>query len=329
MTELRILGTEDVRRLITHEEALDLADTVFADVGRGRARLSRPSAQWLDIEEGAQTSFKIKGATVPAASVAGFRLLAKSKPGGTPAVCNYTAIYSHDTGRLIGLVDESWLSRLRTAAMGVAACRMLAPPSVKAVALFGTGQIASEAVPLLNVAFPPEEVRVLSRRPESTKAFVERKNADMPFSVRAGASGEDMVKGADIVIALTESKDPLVKPGWLKPGAVLCPLGSYNEVDFAVLAECDRFILDDMNYALEIGDLCAWVRQGHIDAEGAAARVDTTVGEVACGKAKGRTTPDQRILAIVQGIAAGDVMFGAHVLKRAAAEGVGAVVDLP
>ncbi|MBI4184973.1 MAG: ornithine cyclodeaminase family protein [Proteobacteria bacterium] len=329
MSELRIVGDADVRRLIDSREAVAIAEAVFRDYGRRRNRLSAPSAMTLKADEGAKPTFKIKGATVPGAGVSGFRLLSKAQTPGSPAACNYVALYANATGRLEGLVDERWLGHLRTAATGATAAKLLARKGARTVALFGAGRIAAEIVPMLALAIPIAELRVHSRRAESTDAFVARFAGTAGFAVRAERSPERAVRGADVVVTLSEATEPLVRPGWLAEGALVCTMGSHNEVDFGVLAEAGRFIVDDLDYALEMGDVAAWVRKGAITAEAVAARVDADIGEVACGAKPGRTSETERILAIIQGMAMGDVAFAARVLEKARRQGLGNTVDLP
>ena len=330
MSELRILGPEDVHRLINAEEALAIAESVFRDTGLGHNRLSSPSAMSLATPDEPALRFKVKGAALGQAGVSGFRLLTAppAAPEGLQA-CDYDALYDNATGRLIGLVHEEWLSGLRTAATGVVACRLLALEGPHVVALFGAGRIATEVVGLLSTAFEVLELRVKSRRPESALAFVERHGADVPFPIRAAQSNDESIEGADVVITLSEATKPIVGPGRLAPGAVLCSMGSHNEVDFAVLSEVDRFVIDDLDFVFEMGDVAAWVRQGLIDRAAVETRVDATIGEIACGAKAGRTSEADRVLAVIQGMATADIAFAAHVLEKASAAGYGLTVDLP
>src|SRR5207244_2813715 len=117
------------------------------------------------------------------------------------------------------------------------------------------------------------------------------------------------VEGADVVITLTESPTPLVFPGTLKPGAVVCSMGSYNEVDYGVMLEAERLIVDDEDFAAEMGDGAAWISQRHLSRAQFAARIDALACEVLAGKKKGRRTSAERIVALIQGMAIGDVAF--------------------
>jgi ornithine cyclodeaminase/alanine dehydrogenase-like protein (mu-crystallin family) len=328
MSSIRILGEDDVRELIDSKAALALARRTLRDQAEGNSSLSTPSAMTLDATRFGGGRFKFKAASVGHLGASGIRLISRMSPTDTNAK-NFCAVYRHGGLALSGLVAELWISRIRTAAFGTAVIELLANPGPLAVALFGSGKIAHEIVPMLGRALELRELRVNSRRPESTARFVAEHAASVPCQVRVEPDALRMVEGADVVVTLTEADTPLVRPGTLKPGAVVCSMGGRNEVDFDVLAEMQRFIVDDIDFAAEAGDGRAWIKQGKLTLDAFSARVDALACEVAGGLKRARLSPNDRILAIVQGMAIGDVAFAAYALEQAEKRGKGIAVELP
>lgn len=328
MTPLRILSEDDVRAAINTERALDLARKTLLDQAAGDSVLASPPTMSLDAKRQGGPAFKFRAATVGHLGVSGIRLLARRTPTG-PGACEYCALYRHDGTAISGLISEGWLSRIRTAAFGAVVVERLVNPGPQIVALFGTGRISHEIVPMLPKLFPIVEMRVQSRRAESMAAFVTQHSTDIDFQLRAEPDPRRMVDGADLVITLTESPTPLVFSDALKPGVVVCSMGSYNELDFGVLRASQRFIVDDVEYASVWGDGGAWIAQDHLSRDEFVGRVDALACEVVAGKKPGRLGSDQRIVAIVQGMAIGDIAFAAHALTEAERTGRGTVVDLP
>jgi len=327
MGALRILSEDDVRAVLDVDAALDLARRTLLDQAAGRSLLSTPSAMVLDAIALGGPSFKFKAAAAGHLAASGIRLL--SHPGPTAMhTANYCAIYDHAGFQLSGLVAEHWLSRLRTAAFCTVSVAPLVNPGPLVVALFGTGGIADEIMPMLSRTLDVAELRVSSRRAESMAAFVARHAPANSFALRAESDGRSAVDGADLVITLTESRLPLVFPGTLKPGAVVCSMGSYNEVDFGVLGECARLIVDDADFAGEMGDGGAWISQGHLTRAAFDARIDALACEVLSGAMPGRLSPSDRITALIQGMAIGDVAFAAQALRTAETLSLGRVVPL-
>ncbi|MGH7268087.1 MAG: hypothetical protein ACREMB_24990 [Candidatus Rokuibacteriota bacterium] len=311
MTALRVVEDAEVRRLVTGPDAVRLVEDVFREHGEGRSPLSRPSAMALEGAGRPPTRFKVKGAALHGAGLAGFRVTANAGQASYCYVCDGR------TGRPLGLVEESWLHKLRTAATAAVAVKYLARRGARVVTLFGAGVIAGELVPLLPLALEVEELRVLARRQASAEGFAARHGSRMRFPVVAAGSPREAVRGADVVVTLTEATEPIVLPGWLEAGSLLCSMGSHHEVDIAVLDEADRFVADDLDYAMEMGDGAAWLRTGRTTREKLAARLDADVGQVVCGARPGRVSDRDRVLAIVQGMAIGDVALAGHVLRRA------------
>jgi ornithine cyclodeaminase/alanine dehydrogenase-like protein (mu-crystallin family) len=329
MGELRILSEADVRSVLDTTIALDLARRTLIDQAAGRSLLSTPSAMALDARSVGGPKFKFKGAAVGFLNASGIRLL--SHPGPTTMNTNYCAVYDHSGYQLSGLVSEHWLSRLRTAAFGAVSVQALVNPGPLVVALFGTGGIAAEIVPMLAQALDVKELRVTSRQAKNMDAFIAAQAGAvgaMGVTMRAEPDGHQAVDGADLVVTLTESPSPLVFGDTLKPGAVVCSMGSYNEVDYPVLAQADRFIVDDIDFAAEMGDGGAWIAQGHLTRAAFEARVDALACEVLCGAKPGRQAPADRIMALVQGMAIGDVAFAAHALQEATRRNLGRTVPL-
>ena len=328
MSSIRILGEDDVRELIDSESALEIARRTLKDQAEGGSSLSTPSAMTLDATRFGGGRFKFKAANVGHLGASGIRLISRMSATDTNAK-NFCAVYRHGGLALSGLVAELWISRIRTAAFGAAAIEMLANPGPLVVALFGAGKIANQIVPMLARTLDIRELRVSSRRPESTAHFVSVHAPKLDFDMRAEPEAARMVKDADVVITLTEADTPLVRPGTLKPGALVCSMGGKNEIDYGVLSEVQRFIVDDVDFATEVGDGGAWIRQGKLTFEQFHTRVDALACEVAGGIKPGRLTPDDRILAIMQGIAIGDVAFAAYALQQAEKLGKGKEVELP
>ena len=328
MSCIRILGEDDVRAAIDSDRALELARLTLRDQAAGNSELSTPSAMSLDARRFGAGRFKFKAATVGHLGASGIRLISRRSPTD-PEASNYTAVYNHDGLALSGLVPELWISRIRTAAFGTATLEALVNPGPLVVALFGTGKIAHEFVPMLASALSISELRINSRRAESMNAFVAAHAPKVRFPLRAEADQTRMIDGADVVITVTAATQPLVSAGTLKPGAVVCSMGESNEVDYGVLAASQRFIVDDPDFAAEVGDGGAWIRQGHLSREGFAARVDALACEVVAGKKPGRLAATDRIFAIIQGMAVGDIAFAVHALHEAAKRGRGKLVELP
>jgi thiomorpholine-carboxylate dehydrogenase len=148
---------------------------------------------------------------------------------GLPTMLATLVLMDPATGQTLAVMDATWLTALRTAAVSAVAADALTPPGAKVVAMLGSGALARSHALTLRAVRPAAEVRVWSRNP----ANVARCAQDI--GGRACASAEQTVRGADIVCTVTNASEPVLKGVWLKPGAFVAAVGavrpSWRELD--------------------------------------------------------------------------------------------------
>jgi len=309
-----LLSDAVVRALVDADLAMRTIEQTYADYGRERRVLSDPPALLLRSGAADQASFKVKGARLAARGFAGFRMIADRETEAGEETIDYCWVAEAGSGRLIGLVDETSLHRLRTALTGIVAAKWLARPDSRVATIIGAGKIADELPGPLARVFDLKEVRVATRRLESARAFADRHAgvANMRPFTDVGAATKD----ADIVLAITSSSAPVLRAADLAEGACVCGMGGGAEIAADVLDRADRFIVDDLEYALTIGSVRGWLEQG-VSRDAIAARTHADIGEIACGAKPGRVRDSDVILAVVQGMACCDVALAHLALARA------------
>jgi ornithine cyclodeaminase/alanine dehydrogenase-like protein (mu-crystallin family) len=124
-----------------------------------------------------------------------------------------------ETGTPLAIMDGRLITEMRTAAVSAAATKLLAPPDAKILALLGSGVQARSHVDALRLVRRFEEVRVWSPTQEHAKQFAEEVGG-------TAVSAEEAVRGADVVVTVTNSKTPVVKGSWLKRGSHVNAVGA-------------------------------------------------------------------------------------------------------
>jgi ornithine cyclodeaminase/alanine dehydrogenase-like protein (mu-crystallin family) len=138
---------------------------------------------------------------------------------GIPTHMAMIFLVDPQTGTPLAIMDGRLITEMRTAAVSAAATKLLAPADAKILAILGSGVQARSHVEALQLVRPFEEIRVWS----STKEHAER------FAREIGAtatSADDAVRGADVVVTTTNSKMPVLKGSWLKPGSHVNAIGA-------------------------------------------------------------------------------------------------------
>ncbi len=304
------LDVAQARALLPVSRSIDLVEEAFRHYGQERRVHSVPSSALTIARGEVPTMFWLKGSTAQALGVTGVFF-------GAQFGDYYFSLHDALTGTLLGIVEQAWLTKRRTGATAAVAAKHLARRGATVAALIGAGQIGEEVVRCLSQAFALTDFRVASRTFEGAAAFVTRLAPETTPCLRAVPDAETAVRDADIIVTITLASAPFLRAGWLKPGALICSMGGVPELDFAVLAETNRLIVDDIDYALLRGDLASWLDQGHIGRDALLARIDADIGEVVLGTKPGRTSDADIVLAVIQGMAISDLVTAKFLVDRA------------
>lgn len=312
-------------RIVTMRDAVDVAETVLRDLGQGAARLSDPPATFLEGDAAAGTHFKVKGGIVPAMDACGFRIVGDVGRDGAGGEHHYCYLLDPRTAAPVALVAQTHIHRMRTAATGLLAARLLSAAPTPTVALLGAGRIGACLAAGFHEIFPDGRLVIASRRFESAERMAA--SVGRP-SVAAARTVAEAVEAADVVVALSSSDDPLFGADLFRPGMTVIGMGENHELPVELLRAADRFYVDDLAYATVLGSIAAWVRRGHIDRGELEARLTATVGDLVVDPARGRASPDERIFCVVQGLAIADLALAELCRRRALETGAGRDVPL-
>src|SRR5437762_8639673 len=124
-----------------------------------------------------------------------------------------------ETGTPLAVMDGRLITEMRTAAVSAAATKLLAPADAKILAILGSGVQARSHVEALQLVRPCDEIRVWSPTKEHADRFAREIGA-------TATSAEEAVRGADVVVTTTNSKMPVLKGSWLKPGSNVNAIGA-------------------------------------------------------------------------------------------------------
>ncbi len=276
----------------------------------------------LKDEDGQRHMGAISGCDI-AAGIAGvkwFAACAGNPSRGLPRVPATILLCDSVTGRLRGIIDATSLTAVRTSALAIAAIRACVRRPLKKAAIVGFGPIGRGIVEYMLTSVAAEEIVIVSGRREAA-GFVEAAQAASDARLSASGRPDEAVRGADLVITATglSANTPLIEAGWLAPGATVCALGSYQEIDDETISAADRIFVDNWDAARQRGNLAAMIASGALPQE----RIHGSVADLVAGKVIGRSSADERVLIVLVGLGALDIALGAALLKRARQRGVG------
>jgi alanine dehydrogenase len=312
---IRILEDNELRVIVDCREAVDVIEHAYREAATGTARVSQPSSMLLKGPAEAGTSFKIKGAILEDQDVVGFRCVGDLRDGADGG--SYVVLFKAGEAQLTALVAEKWLHRLRTAATGLVTCRTLCPSGAKRIALIGTGQIAEEFVKIIDLALPGLDVVIASRTAARAADVARAWQSFTKNRLSPAPSIPDAVRGADIVVTLSDANERLFSASDLKSRSLVCAMGGSHEFDADVLRSAAHFVVDEMDWVCTVGNGAHWIKSGQATRAELEKRISGTIGEVLTGQKV--ITKDGLVLAIVQGIAICDVALAHRAYENAVA----------
>ena len=301
-------------------EAYTVIEEAYADYGREGDVTAEPALALMVVPHAVPSICLAKGSFLTRRGLWGVRM-------GMQMANFYSTVHDTSSGKILGLVDETWLSRRRVGTTAAVVAKHLARSDSKTIALIGAGQLMEEVYLCMPHAIPCASYRVASRTFEGATRFAQRLGTTDRPPLKAVASAAEAIDGADVVVTITVAREPMILPGMLKAGATVLSMGGAPEVAFGVLCEFSRLFVDEMNYALLRGDYATWVNNGNITAEELRKKIDGNIGEVVCGSRKGRVSDNDRILAVIQGMAVCDLAMAAYCIEKGAHANLGTVVE--
>ncbi len=320
--EVLILREPEIRLLLDPVACVEAVEKAFAAYAGGRAEL--PAVINLEVPE-SHGEIHIKSGHLHGGPYYAVKI-ASGFPGnaekGLPASDGMVLVFDATTGAPAAfLLDNGYITDLRTGAAGAVAAKHLARRDVKTVAVVGTGAQARCQVRMLALVRPFGEVRVWGRHPERARACVEelRRLPGLPPGCRFGvaASVREAVEGAELVFTVTASREPLVRAAWLSPGCTVIALGSdgpdKQELDPDVMARADRIVADSLSQCLRLGEIHHAVDKGAITKD----KVAAEMGEITGGAKPGRRSDREIIVCDLTGVGVQDVAAASLVMERA------------
>jgi ornithine cyclodeaminase len=325
MPDVTILTEKELRKLVPLDaDAVSVVEEAFRALAGGAVVM--PPILRLDIKE-ANGEVDVKTAYVP--GLESFAI--KISPGffdnpkiGLPSVNGLMMLLSARTGLLeAALLDNGYLTDVRTAAAGAVAAKHLSREDSETAAIFGAGVQAGLQLEALCLVRPIRRARIWARDAAKAEVAAADLQKRLGIEVRAFADPENAVTGADIVVTTTPATSPILEAGWIGPGQHVTAMGSdaehKNEIAPAILKLADLYVADSAKQTRRRGELHHAVAAGLADADADFPEL----GAVIAGKAAGRNGDSDITFADLTGTGVQDTAIATLARRRAVELGVG------
>jgi ornithine cyclodeaminase/alanine dehydrogenase-like protein (mu-crystallin family) len=315
---VRLIDEAALRAVITPRVAVDAMREAFRADGEGRTHV--PAVINLEIPAH-RGEFHVKTAHidgVPHVAVKVASGFYDNPAKGLPSGSGLMAVFDAATGLPEALLlDNGFLTDIRTGAAGAVAADCLAPKTFTTVGVLGSGLQARYQIRCLRevrtfprlIAWSPNRARL--------EAYCEEMKEEGLEAI-AAAGPHEVCDAADVLITATPSRTPLVLADWLRPGQHVTALGADSpgkqELDAACLARADLIVVDRLTQCAAFGELRHALDAGLVRADG----VRADLGEIVAGLIPGRARADQITIADLTGVGFQDTAIASCALAQLA-----------
>ena len=303
MPNIRILTENDLRNVITLDtDAIACIENAFLALATKDVRM--PPILRLDIDDH-NGEVDVKTAYVP--GLDSFAI--KISPGffdnpklGLPSVNGLMNLFSAKTGLLEAvMLDNGYLTDVRTAAAGGVAAKHLARKDAKHAAIFGAGVQAKLQLKALKLVRGITSATIWARDMAKAELCAAACASELGLSVTATPDGRAAAQDADIIVTTTPAREPVLLSDWVKPGTHITAMGSdaehKNEIDPALIGRADLYVCDSLSQCRILGELHHAIETGIIKAD----HTFSELGQVIAGSASGRSSDDAITVADLTG----------------------------
>lgn len=347
---VRLLEHADVEKALDVDECLSVLEQAYRDLAQGLA-VNRPRSHIFTPTADPRTFHLLKTIEGSLASlqVAVLRLNSElwQLPEGPdarirkiPAVpdgryTEFILLFDGANGQLLAILPDGHIQKMRVAMTHALAARYLARPHSEVLGLLGSGWQASAQAVVQARVHHLRQIKVFSPNPEHRTRFARRMADQLGIEVVAVDEPRHAVAGADLVVAATDSRAPVLRAEWLEKGMHLSSVRAWTEVERAAMERCDLVVVH--NKTRPVNYVCGETIPPELVSKGGEALPTDglpELAEVVAGRVQGRTSP-QQVTLFVDGDQAGGPGIGiqfaavAHaVYRRARQLGLGRELPL-
>ena len=314
-----VYNYEQIKKIIfLNKKLIPVIEQAFVSLSEGKA--TTPPIMRLDIPEfhgeADVKSAYIKGLDSFAIKIAvGYF----NNPSiGLPSSNGLMVLLNSETGEIKSvLLDQGYLTDIRTAIAGAIAAKHLANLDINNVGIVGAGMQAQLQLESLMMVRHPINAYVWARNKDKVDTYIELMKKKININFINLQSIQELCEKSEILITTTPSIEPLIKNEWLKKGVHITAMGSdaehKNELDPKIIKSCDLYIPDKQSQTELLGELHHAIKQELVDVN----KKYIELGEVIKNPNLGRKSKEDITVCDLTGTGVQDTAIARHVFDLA------------
>lgn len=327
----RLLNEEQVKSLISVSEINEVVDKTFEGFGLGE--IVNPTKVTLDLGETGnwpqnEGFMNAMPAYVDWLKVGGQKWVGgfagERKNIGLPYITALITLIDPMLGTFTSVMEGSYISNMRTGSQAAVALKYLGKKDSITVGMFGAGLQARTATMCIADLYDIDRLVVWNHRRSTAEQF----KSDMEKYVTgeiiiADPNHPEQATDNEALFTFTPAQKPFITKEMVKPGTIVFPMGSFEEVSEDLILSADKIIVDHIDQALHRGVLKPLTNAGKISEDD----IYCTMGQLAADKVTLTDYSEEIIICIPIGTGALDVAVAEVVRRRAEQNDVGTIFD--
>ncbi|MBA7639642.1 Delta(1)-pyrroline-2-carboxylate reductase [subsurface metagenome] len=327
---VRILTKENVTQLLTMPDALEYVEEAYKQLSLGNALVP----QRIAITDPAP------GLTLIMPGIIGGEMNAlatkivsvyKQNPEkyNMPTVLAKVMVQDINTGDIVGIMDGSLITAMRTGAATGVSVKYLARKNSTTMGIYSAGVQARKQVSAVfwGLNEKLEKCKVYDLKKEVADGFKKELENELGIEIEIVNSGDNLLTDTDIIVAATTSTTPLFSGDKVAEGTHISSIGAHapeaRELDSVIIKRASLLTAGLKEACLaEAGDYIIPINEGVIRENDI-----ISIGEIINGNISGRTSDSEITVFKSVGISAQDVAVGKLVYDRALKDGIGQDID--
>ncbi len=315
------LTESDVQRTLTVGEAVDLAERGIKADGAGQVAGDK---FYMHVNNaGFIKPFSGYIAGEDYAYVKSFSFFSGNREKyDLPPTSSVVLLFDAETGLPACIMEANWVTGLKTAASTAVTTAFLARSESQVITIFGAGTLGRLHMRSVAERFKIKQGIFVDILPDVAAKCAADLEPELGFPIAAVEleERESVVRKSDIIFTVTTGDQPLFEHSWLKPGSFIARLGSNQEVDYDVITQADKVIVDSWKYASpRIPEIIHLVKSGKFKFDDIHAEWPSVVA----GESPGRESSDEIIIFMALGIWGEYAAILPEVFRKAVDMGLG------
>lgn len=220
-------------------------------------------------------------------------------------------VFSQKTGELLAvLLDEGFLTDIRTAAAGAVAAKYLAPKNIDNIGIIGCGVQGKLQLELLREVTNCRKAIVWGRNQEKLDKYKEEMSV-LEFEIETTTDISKITANCQLIVTTTPSKTPLIFAEQIRKGTHITAVGAdtegKQELDAQIIDLADIVVADSISQCLYHGDLS----HSNVSKEKV-----IELGNVISNSNLQRKNDEQITVADLTGVAVQDVQIAKYVFQK-------------